>query len=167
MARRRLRARAPGWWECAGMVGMRRDGGNARGWANVQGLPRYILIAQRAGASLFYLCYAARRGRPLCLPFFKANAQGWAAAWRLLSAARRGSSLCLPAQSTPGHASHTVHVLMPQGSRQPFRIHPRPRGARVHPRPRGTQERESTYGPAHTTLGLVFAPFFFARNTRT
>ena len=121
---------------------MRRDGGNARGWATVQGLPRYILIAQRAGASLFYLCYAARRGRPLCLPFFKANAQGWAAAWRLLSAARRGSSLCLPAQSTPGHASHTVHVLMPQGSRQPFRIHPRPRGPRVHPRPRGTQNAD-------------------------
>jgi hypothetical protein len=72
----------------------------------------YLCYAAR-GVFLVYLCSAARRGRPLCLPFLKATTgamrprrgrpgpsrscgRAWASLVYLCYAARRGRPLCLP-----------------------------------------------------------------------
>ncbi len=107
------------------------------------------------------------RGRPLCLPFFNV-AQGLISAARMEvapihfdCALRRGRPLCLSAESTAGHAGHTVHILMPQGSRQPLKSTPGHTGRVSPPSPAG-DTRTGTGGAGEA---YIFAPS--AGDTRT
>jgi hypothetical protein len=81
---------------------------------------------RNAGASLVYLCYAARRGRPLCLPFLNA------ATGAIRMGRHRGLPLHSGAQSHRGSPVHPGHATASGLPRYIQLTQPR-RGCPVHP----------------------------------